>query len=117
MFSHLLNSVRGVILVSALLLTNLAFAEGPRLEGIFGYAVSATGVTFQVQSGGCTGKGSFLVYVNPERTPKEVFLFRLNADPCRAYLPGGINVSFTYKEMGLNPEEHFRIMNTVRLPY
>ena len=80
------------------------------LELVFGYAVGIEGVTFQVQSGGCTNKESFRIELQ-EKEPMGVALYRVQPDYCEAYLPYGVFVRFSYDEIGLRGNGRFQIVN------
>lgn len=61
--------------------------------------VDDAGITFQVPTGGCTGKENFgLETISPK--PLTVRLLRIRPDYCEAFVPDGVKVHFTFAEIG-----------------
>jgi hypothetical protein len=69
----------------------------------------------RVDSNGCTSAANFEVRLVGE-APAALTLERVRADPCRAIVPEGVEVSWTYAELGLEPGASVRLMNAIRLP-
>jgi hypothetical protein len=100
------------LLLGISLLSMSIVAEERVIEELLGVTVSEDGITFQVASYGCTQKGHFSF----ER--KEVFealgpmlpafelnhfitLFRNKADLCKALIPSGISIFYSFEELGV----------------
>lgn len=89
------------------------------VEPLIGLLIRSEGILFQVASGGCTTKDDFKVEVL-ESYPLQLRLIRLQEDPCDAYLPLGTRIRFTFRELGINPGDLFRVVNplgTIRVPW
>ena len=69
----------------------------------------------RVDSNGCTSAANFEVRLVGDR-PAALTLERVRPDPCRALVPEGVEVSWTYAELGLEPGTSVRLMNAIRLP-
>ena len=80
------------------------------IEELFGYTTSEKGITFQVQTNGCTTKSNFKI-LTQEGDPVEVYLIRLIQDPCLADPPYGLSITFDWKELPLRRGEYFSIKN------
>src|SRR4051794_18294275 len=72
-------------------------------EPVMSTEVGDAGITFRVPTGGCTAKENFgLEKVSPK--PLTVRLLRLRPDYCEARLPDGVEIHFTYAEIGAGPK-------------
>ncbi|MCZ8194224.1 hypothetical protein [Brevundimonas sp.] len=69
----------------------------------------------RVDSDGCTSAANFEVRLVGDR-PATLTLERVRPDPCRALVPEGVEVSWTYTELGLEAGDSVRLMNPIRLP-
>jgi hypothetical protein len=69
----------------------------------------------RVDSNGCTSAANFEVRLVGDR-PAALTLERVRPDPCRALVPEGVEVSWTYAELGLEASDSVRLMNAIRLP-
>ena len=87
-----------------------AQASGPRIENLYGYSVDSEGITFQVFSGGCTSKNSFRV-AQHGTSDRQLALYRIIPDPCKAFFPYGVFVRYSYEELNLGPSLSFRVVN------
>lgn len=67
-------------------------------------------------SNGCTDASSFAVKVSEGEGPTGVSLTRQRPDLCRALLPEGVELRWTYEELGLKPGTAVTIANPVLLP-
>lgn len=81
-------------------------------EIILGFMVDETAITYRVQSNGCTGKRDFSVRVLATN-PRHLDLVRIHPDPCEAPLPFGIDVTFTWSELGLVAGDRWEVGNRV----
>jgi len=81
-------------------------------EVLKGVMTDDSGLTIQVESNGCTDKNSFDVLIF-ESHPAQVEFIRKRHDVCRAYMPYGVKIKFTYEELGLNSPQSFFLVNSV----
>ncbi len=89
-----------------------------KLEPLLGLLVRKRGIVFKVASSGCTTKDDFQLEVL-ESFPLQLRLIRIQQDPCDAVVPLGTHVRFTYRELGIQSGEQFRVTNplaTVEVP-
>ena len=84
-------------------------------EPLLGLLYSGEGLEFQVQSTGCTEKSPFVVQrLSPEgQISSQLLLIRVVPDYCDAYVPFGVRISYSYKELGLEEGEPFRLLNSL----
>lgn len=78
--------------------------SGPQMEHLLGFEYGPEGLTFQVNSGGCSNKDSF-VLIQKESYPLGVSLKRIRPDFCDAYLPFGTKLTYTWEELGWSTGE------------
>lgn len=102
-------------LIALLMLTGCcAFAGGgggDLMEELFGFVADDAGITFRVFSGGCTQKGHFIV----SKEGPALLLTRTQHDWCKAYVPMGIPISYTWKEINVNPsDQKVVILNPIK---
>jgi hypothetical protein len=83
-------------------------------EALLGYHIDSRGVTFQVSSNGCTSKKSLQALLM-ESSPIQLQLNRTTPDRCRAYVPYGVNVFYSFEELGISPGSEFRITNPMKV--
>lgn len=67
-----------------------------------------------VGSNGCTEASSFEVRIK-DADPAELTLVRRTPDMCRALVPEGVTVSWTYAELGLEAGQPVRVINPISL--
>jgi len=67
-----------------------------------------------VGSNGCTETSSFEVKIK-DGEPAELTLTRRTPDLCKALVPDGVTVSWTYAELGLEPGQPVRVLNPISL--
>lgn len=105
--------------IAILFTTTSAFAQF-QLEGILGFHVGPQGISFQVVSGGCTSKDDFQLSRQQARTQRGDSLMRVGLlrtgkpDFCEAFYPYGIEISYTWAELGLAQGSTFVIDNKLR---
>lgn len=88
-----------------------AFAEHQSLEPLMGHFVTQGGVQIQVPSGGCTWKKHFQVTQEFKDGVHHLAFVRLQQDPCRAYIPYGEILTFSFEELGLKAGDRFMMAN------
>ena len=67
-----------------------------------------------VGSNGCTETSSFEVKIK-DGEPAELTLTRRTPDLCKALVPEGVTVSWTYAELGLERGQPVRVLNPISL--
>ena len=68
----------------------------------------------QVDSNGCTSAADFAVLV-AEGTPVDITLTRTRPDLCKAIVSEGVELRWSYQELGLAPGQTVRVANPLRL--
>lgn len=88
-------------------------SQNPQVESIFKYTIDKNGISFKVYTGGCTCKKSFDFIKNTSTDGKDTHLtlVRVFPDHCKANVPGGTIVWFSFEELGVNPESILHIEN------
>jgi hypothetical protein len=70
----------------------------------------------RANSNGCTEASSFAVEVAEGDGPTRLTLTRRTPDLCKALVPEGVELRWTYDELGLKPGASIVVRNPVRLP-
>ena len=79
---------------------------------LLGVPVVEDGLSFQVPTGGCTSKSSLQVRLQATNPgPVEIELVRVVPDECKGLFPEGINVVFTWTELGAARDRGAKILN------
>jgi hypothetical protein len=87
------------------------------LEPIHAAAFINDRAIFRVSSGGCTSRSDIEpVVTRVSDHDAVVTLRRINDDHCEAYLRDGVEVSWTFAELGLGSGEKVRVNNPYLLP-
>ncbi len=81
------------------------------LEPLMGHFTTQGGVQIQVYSGGCTWKKHFEVTQEMNEGKIRLSFYRKAVDPCRAYIPYGEILTFSFEELGLKAGDVFEIAN------
>ncbi|CAN5192331.1 hypothetical protein BH10PSE2_BH10PSE2_21210 [soil metagenome] len=87
--------------------------RGVRFEPAAGTAPGV--VVVRVDSAGCTSAADFEVAVS-DGSPVDLTLTRKTPDQCEALLRDGVELRWTYADLGLKPGDAISIRNPVRLP-
>ncbi len=87
-----------------------AWAE-PAVESLMGHFTTQGGVHIQVYSGGCTWKKQFEVKQEVSDRRVHLTFIRKAVDPCRAYIPYGEILTFSFEELGLKAGDAIEIQN------
>lgn len=89
--------------------------DDSRVGTVFAAAVHQNRVSFRVTSNGCTDKTYFDTDVD-ERSGDRfiVSIDRTKRDMCRAFLPEGVELSYSFAELGLPDGADVTILNRVR---
>lgn len=83
------------------------------VEHVYGMIYEPEGLTFQVQSTGCTEQEHFRMvrYQTSPAAVAELLLIRIIPDFCDACVPFGETIFFSYKELGLELGQTFSVLN------
>ena len=84
--------------------------KGAPLEAVSRVNLDGKKLTVVVGSNGCTQMSHFEVHVKEAETT-EVSLVRREPDLCRAIVPEGVTLSWTYEELGLQAGKAVKILN------
>lgn len=90
-------------------------AQAAPLEGLRALRFEAGSVVVRVDSNGCTQVSDFAVEVVDDQT-RELTFVREKPDHCRALVPEGVELRWTYQELGLASGEAAVVRNPLRLP-
>ena len=92
-------------------------AEGPgQIEPVHAAAIVQDQAVFWVSSNGCTEKDDLAAVVRPEREGAVITLRRLNEDRCGAPRPQGVEISWSFQELGLAPGSRVTVENPYQMP-
>jgi len=80
-------------------------------EVLIGFVRDDRGMVFQVYSGGCTDKDDFKIVLDNQANVTTLTLFRINPDYCKALLPFGRYITYTYEELNLRRRQPVQILN------
>jgi len=105
------NHMKKTILALALVCASLTANAEPAMELLLGHFYTQGGVQIQVASGGCTWKRHF--EATQEVRDGRIYLIftRKVPDGCRAYIPYGEILTFSFEELGLKTGDIFQIRN------
>lgn len=101
-----------LFLFVVLLLVPPAEAQSAQPETLLGLSIDTVRKTFtiQVKSGGCTKKSSFFFQIKNG----VLTILRRVPDDCKR-VPFRDQLTFTFHEVGLNPNQTFRIANPISI--
>lgn len=91
-----------------------ALAQAEPLETVRAVAFENGRLDVRVESNGCTDTASFEVRLRGD-DPADLSLIRRAPDVCKALVPDGVVVSWTYEELGLTPGAAARVLNPIKL--
>ncbi|MEN5146410.1 hypothetical protein [Brevundimonas diminuta] len=91
-----------------------ASARPEALEAVRKVDFDGQRLSVVVGSNGCTEASSFEVRIKDDE-PAELSLIRRAPDLCKALVPDGKTVSWTYDELGLKSGQSVRVINPVSL--
>ncbi len=81
------------------------------LEAIHAAAFTGDEALFKVASNGCTQKSDIQPVVQHTPSFALVTLRRIKEDTCEQVVVGGVEVVYSFDELGLKPGEHIRVNN------
>jgi len=92
-------------------------AEGPgQIEPVHAAAIVQDQAVFWVSSNGCTQKSDLLPVVRRQGDASVITLRRLKEDRCLEPRDQGVEISWTFQEMGLAPGSRVSVENPYQLP-
>lgn len=92
-------------------------AEGPgQIEPVHAAAIVQDKAVFWVSSNGCTQKSDLLPVVRRRGDASVITLRRLKEDRCLEPRDQGVEISWTFQEMGLAPGSRVSVENPYQLP-
>jgi hypothetical protein len=92
-------------------------AEGPgQIEPVHAAAIVQDQAVFWVSSNGCTQKSDLLPVVRREGSASVITLRRLKEDRCLEPIAQGVEMRWSFQEMGLAPGARVSVENPYQLP-
>ena len=113
------TGIRTLLALTAIsaLLTGCAGVSVPGTqESVQAAAIAQGQAVFWVGSNGCTTRDDLMPVVSQYRGAATITLWRVSEDDCDAPVPGGVEVRWTFEEMGLRPGTDVRVGNTYERP-
>ncbi|KPF83397.1 hypothetical protein IP78_02395 [Brevundimonas sp. AAP58] len=87
-----------------------------QLEPIHAAAITRDLAVFWVSSNGCTDKDDLTPVVERARDGSTITLRRIDEDTCDQPMAEGIEIIWSFEELGLAPGERVRVNNPYQLP-
>ncbi|MCI3180179.1 hypothetical protein C5708_07930 [Caulobacter sp. CCUG 60055] len=88
---------------------------GPQeLEPLYAVSADPVGLTLRVASNGCTHKEDFAFYVERRLGQTTIAFGRRRVDICRSFAPAQAEMTFTYAELGVEPNRPLFVLNPVQ---
>jgi hypothetical protein len=87
-----------------------------QLEAVHAAAVAKGEAVFWVSSNGCTNKDDLTPVVRRVGDQAVLTLRRVNADTCREVQPEGVELRWSFQELGLSPNTRLTIENPYQPP-
>ena len=87
-----------------------------QIEPIHAAAIADDMAVFWVSSNGCTRKADLTPVVRRARAGPVITLRRLKEDRCHQRLPEGVEISWSFQELGLEPGARVTVENPYQLP-
>jgi len=87
-----------------------------QLEPIHAAAITRDLAVFWVSSNGCTEKDDLRLVVDRMRDGSTITLRRIDEDRCDHPLPDGVELQWTFEELGLAPGSRVSVNNPYQLP-
>ena len=92
---------------------NVSRNDAPPAEAIREARFADGALVVRVDSNGCTQASDFEVAV-ADNNPVEITLRRTKQDLCKALVPDGVELRWTYADLGLDPGTAARILNPLK---
>lgn len=92
---------------------NMSEAKAAPAEAIRSARFADGGLVVRVDSNGCTQASDFELAV-VDGSPADITVRRTRADLCKALVPDGVELRWTYADLGLEPGTPTRILNPLK---
>jgi len=92
---------------------NVTRDDGPPAEPIRAARFEDGALVVRVDSNGCTQASDFELSVT-DGSPADITLRRVKEDLCRALVRDGVELRWTYSDLGLEPGAPARILNPLK---
>ncbi len=122
-------SIRSLCLIAAAALATSACALFPRgddsarvvampgqIEPIHAAAITRDLAVFWVSSNGCTDKDDLTPVVNRAGDGSTITLRRIDEDRCDRPMADGVEIIWSFEELGLTPGSRVQVNNPYQLP-
>ncbi len=96
--------------------SHTTIASSDDLEVLRAVRFEPGALVVRADSNGCTDASAFAVEVSEGDGPTRLTLTRRTPDVCKALVPEGVELRWTYEELGLQPGASVSVTNPVRLP-
>jgi hypothetical protein len=90
-----------------------AVLKKPRLEPVYSFSVTRSGVIVVVQSNGCTRKADFAARTSGPGRNAVIGFYRRRLDLCRSFAPGHAELRYGFAELALSPNVTLKLLNGV----
>lgn len=87
-----------------------------QVEAVHAAAIAQDQAVFWVASNGCTSKADLTPVVRKDEDGAVLTLRRIKDDRCTQTLPEGIELRWTFQELGLEPGARVSVENPYQLP-
>ena len=76
--------------------------------------IGGADVTIRIASNGCTNKDTVDASVDQDgKNEYEIAFDRIKEDNCRAFFPNGIELTWSYEELGIPAGAYVRVLNDI----
>ena len=89
--------------------------SAPAREAVRSARIENGRLVVRVDSNGCTDAADFAVEVASAEDWTEATLVRTDPDLCKALVPDGVEVSWSFDDLGVAPGAPVRLMNPTKL--
>jgi hypothetical protein len=87
-----------------------------QMEPVHAAVIAHDQALFRVTSNGCTAKADLTPVVRQTRDEAVITLRRIKEDRCQRPVTDGLEISWTFEEMGLAPGARVSVENPYQLP-
>lgn len=85
----------------------------PRLDPVYSFTVTRSGVIVVVPSNGCTRKEDFAARTSGPGRNAVIGFYRRRLDMCRSFAPGHAELRYGFSELALSPNVTLKLLNGV----
>jgi len=109
-------ALSGCALVDRFGRSNMAEALPGQVEPVHAAVIAQNQAAFWVSSNGCTAKADIQPVVRPSSDGPIITLRRIREDRCREVRPEGVEMRWSFEELGLEPGSRLTVENPYQLP-